>query len=444
MKKFLALVFVLCMVFSLCACGQQAAPAAESTAPAEESAAPADEVKDVTITVYHYMVQETKQAGLAAVESAFAAEHPELNITWDNVVYNQGTDYFPQLQTALASGDQPEIMMGNPGLYPDLVEQGFVADLSDNEVIKGLNLPAGDMGDVTRDGKVYGFPIDFKTWGVLYNKDIYAENGLEVPETYSQLLENCQALADAGIDPWIHAFGDAVFGDIEMRNYVWPTAVKEGELTVFEDIMSGEKKLTDYDFFRDALEQWGQRLAWMRDTAMTNNQNAALEEFISGKGAMLYFGSWGLGDLEAMIAGSDFEYGFFTMPQDDEGSCVLGVQVDQAFMVNPQSENYETALAFMEYWVTNGSAWSDVSLMPLLNGYVSDSAPQIVKDLAAAKSANSVNYGDFSCPWNSQFTTEWRNALTHFAETYANGNPETPDQCLAEMQAAFDQIIAEG
>ena len=425
MKKFLAIVLALTMVFALC-----------STAFAD--------TKDVTITVYHYMVQATKQAGLEAVEQAFAAEHPELNITWDNVVYNQGTDYFPQLQTALASGDQPEIMMGTPGLYPDLVEQGFVADLTDNAVIAELNLPAGDLNDVSANGKIYGFPIDFKTWGVLYNKAIFEELGIEVPTTYTGVLDACQKIADAGINPWVHAFGDAVFGDIEMRNYVWPTAIAQGYTTLFEDIMSGEKKLADYPLFEEALAQWGDRLAWMSDTAMTNNQNAALEEFTNGTGAMLYFGSWGLGDLEAMIAGSDFEYGFFTLPQDDINTAVLGVQVDQAFMVNPQADNYETALAFMEYWVTNGAVWSDVSLMPLLNGYVSEDAPQIVKDLAAAKSANSVNYGDFSKPWSSQFTTEWRTALTHFAETYANGNPETPAECLAEMQAKFDQIIAEG
>ena len=43
MKKILALVMALCMVFALCACGQTAAPAEESAAPAEESAAPAEE-----------------------------------------------------------------------------------------------------------------------------------------------------------------------------------------------------------------------------------------------------------------------------------------------------------------------------------------------------------------------------------------------------------------
>lgn len=57
----------------------------------------AEETKDVSITVFHYMTQTSKQAGLDAVEAAFAEAHPEYNITWDNVFYNQGTDFFPAI-----------------------------------------------------------------------------------------------------------------------------------------------------------------------------------------------------------------------------------------------------------------------------------------------------------------------------------------------------------
>ena len=105
-KKFVALLLVLVMAVTLVACGAKSTETPSTTA-APKADAPAateakGEVKDVQITVFHYMVQTTKQAGLDAVEAAFAAEHPEYNITWDNVMYNQGTDYFPQLQTALA------------------------------------------------------------------------------------------------------------------------------------------------------------------------------------------------------------------------------------------------------------------------------------------------------------------------------------------------------
>ncbi len=444
-KKLVALFLAFALVLSLAACGGSSSAPAASTPAAGTPASGGSEAKDVSITVFHYMAQATKQAGLEAVEQAFADAHPEYNITWENVVYNQGTDYFPQLQTALASGDQPEIMMGNPGLYPDLVAAGYVADLTDNSVIKGLNLPSGDLGDVSANGKIYGFPIDFKTWGVFYNKKIYEDLKLKEPTTYTELLANCQAISDAGIDPWAHAFGDAVFGDIEMRNYVWTMAQAGGDMDIFEKLMSGEKKLTDYPYFKDGLELWGQRLAWMRDDAMVNDQNAALEVFTSGQAAMMYFGSWGIGDLEAMIAGSDFKYGFFVEPIDDAGSAKLNVQDDQCFMVNPNAENYDIALEFMEYWVVNGgSSWSAVSLMPLLNGEVASNAPEVVQTLAGIKkTGNIAHYGDFTMPFNSQFTTDWRTYLTAFAESYANGNPQSPDECLAAMQAKFDQNIAE-
>ena len=452
MKRIVALLVVLAMALALAACGAKTeAPAPAPEAPkadAPVAEAPKEEapaVQDVKITVFHYMAQTTKQAGLDAVEAAFAAEHPEYNITWENVMYNQGTDYFPQLQTALASGDQPEIMMGNPGLYPDLVENGYVADLSDNAVIAGLGLPKGDLGDVSADGKIYGFPIDFKTWGVFYNKKIFNDLGIAEPTTYTELLAACQKIADAGIDPWAHAFGDAVFGDIEMRNYIWTKAQAAGDVDLFAKLMSGEAKLTDYPYFTEGLDKWAQRLAWMRDDAMVNTQNAALEVFTSGQAAMMYFGSWGIGDLEAMIAGSDFEYGFFVEPIDDEGSAKMNVQVDQCFMVNPNSEGYEVALEFMEYWVVSGGgSWSAVSLMPLLNGNVADNAPEIVKTLASIKgSGNIAHYGDFTAPFNSQFTSDWRTYLTAFAESYSTGANQSAADCLAAMQAKFDQNIAE-
>lgn len=443
MKKRTAAILALTLAFSLTACGAPASGNEETSAEKEEASA--NDGKGVSITVFHYMTQESKQKGLDAVEQAFSEAHPEYDITWDNVFYNQGTDYFPQLQTALAGGEQPEIMMGNPGLYPDLVEQGYTADLTDNATINSLDLPSGDMGDVSSDGKIYGFPIDFKTWGVFYNKAIYEELELEEPATYTELLESCQKIAEAGYDPWAHAFGDAVFGDIEMRNYVWTKALEAGDDDVFENLMNGKKKLTDYEYFADGLDLWAQRLQWMRDDAMTNDQNAALEVFTSGKAAMLYFGTWGIGDLEAMIEGTDFEYGFFVEPIDDDGSAKLNVQVDQSFMLNPNADNYDIALEFMEFWVTEGtSTWAAISLCPALKGSASDDMPDAIKTLTEIKSSGEIShYGDFTMPFNTQFTTDWRTYLTAFAESYAKGQGESSEECLNAMQMKFDQDIAE-
>lgn len=97
------------------------------------------------------MGQSVKQQGLEKLEEEFKKTHP--NITFENIFYNQGTDYFPQLSTALASGEQPDIIMGNPATYPDLIENGYAMDLTDNDVIKNLNVSPEDLNDASANGK---------------------------------------------------------------------------------------------------------------------------------------------------------------------------------------------------------------------------------------------------------------------------------------------------
>ena len=445
MKRLLSVLLVAIFLVSVLAgCST---PTPEPVKPAaEQPAAPEanEQEEEVVIEVFHYMLQTTKQEGLEAVEKAYTEKHP--NVKFKNIFYNQGTDYFPQLSTALASGELPEIIMGNPGLYPDVVNEGFAMDLTDNAVIKGLNLPKGDLGDVSAAGVIYGFPIDFKTWGVFYNVKVFDDLGLEIPKTQSELMEVCAKLEEAGIDPWIHSFADGVFGDIEMRNTVWTRALAAGDTDLFEKLMSGEGKLADYPYFLEGLQVWQQRMQWHRPDALANNQNKSLELFVAGEGAMLYTGSWGVGDIVAMIPdGSDFAFDFFLAPIDDNpDSPKLNVQVDQAFMVNPKSEFADQALDFMEFWVTEGSTdWSETTLLPLTTGKTTDDLLPLVKTLAEIKaSGNIAHYGDFTKPFNSEFTTAWRKGLNEFAESNMTGGSMTPEDTLENLQAYFDDIIA--
>lgn len=393
----------------------------------------------VNIVVFHYMAQATKKSGLEAIETAYTATHP--NVTFTNIYYNQGTDYFPQLSTALSSGDQPNIIMGNPGLYPDLVTEGFVMDLTENEVIKSLNLPSGDLGDVSANGKVYGFPIDFKTWGVFYNKDIFEQLNLQVPTTLTELNDLQQKIIEAGIDPYVRSFGDAVYGDIEVRNTVWTRAIDNGDTDLFAKLMSGEKKFTDYPYYKEALENWTLRMVAPRTDDMSNTQDMGLEVFAAGGAAMRYDGTWAIGDM--LNKKPQFEIGFFIAPIDDKGSAKMNVQVDQAFMVNPQAKHSDVALNFMEYWISEGVAWSESSQMPLLTGVTSDKLLPMVKTLAEMKgTGNIAHYGDFTRPYSSAFTSALRIELTSYAESVLTGGTMTVDECIDNLQKAFDEVIA--
>ena len=430
MKKFIAMLMVLAMVLAI-------APAA---ALAEEP---------VTVHVFHYMVEGNKAAGLEAIEAKFSEKYP--NVTFENTAYSQGTDYFAQLQTAIASGDMPEVMMGNPGLYSDLIDNGFVMDLTDNEVIKSLGLTQADMGDVSYEDVWRAFPVDFKTWGVYYNVDLFEANGFEVPTTATEMLELCKALDAKGIQPWANFFNDGATPDIEMRPIVWTQAKLNGDLDMFEKLMSGEKKVADYPYFADALKMFGDRVTgWAGANAMTNGQAQANEEFLTGKAAMLFQGTWNYGSIEAGKS-DDFNYGFFLVPTDDDPATgeVLNVQVDQAFMVNPEAENADWGVKFMEFWLTDCMGmWSDYASQPCITGATTENTSEFLKTILDAKANGaSAGYGEFTKPFSSAFTTAYRTALKAYASWCCTGvatdGVDSVESCIEYMQKLFDEEITQ-
>ena len=403
------------------------------------------------ITVFHYMVEGNKAAGLEEVEKAFQAAHPELNVEFENIAYSQGTDYWPQLETAIAAGDNPEIIMGNPGLYASLIEEGFIKNLTGNEVIQNLGLTAGDMGDVSYKGEWYAYPVDFKSWGVFYNTKIFAELGIEIPKTHTELLAVCKKLQDNGIAPWAQWYADGASVDIEMRPIVWTKALQNGDNDMFEKLMSGEKKIADYPYFAEGLQVWGERMTgWARPDATSNKQTDANEVFISGQAAMLYQGTWNIGTIENAIAGTDFEYGFFLCPTDDTGSNpVLNVQVDQAFMVNQKADNADLACQFMEFWLSECMGlWSDMTYQPCITGATTENTPALLPSLLETQaSGNTARSGGFAAPFSSAFTSAYRKALTAWAVYCCTGaeasGVSSVETCISYMQELFDEEIAQ-
>jgi ABC-type glycerol-3-phosphate transport system substrate-binding protein len=162
---------------------------------------------------------------------------------------------------------------------------------------------------------------------------------------------------------------------------------------------------------------------------------------------MIYTGTWNVGDVIDKTAGKNFRFGAFLMPIDENPSSPkLVVNLDQVFMVNPKANNSQLALEFMEFWMTDGAdAWSDATALPLTSGKVSDKAHAVVKAQVELKQAgNIVHNGDFTLPFNTEFNTLYRRNLLSYAESIVSGGTMTPAQCLANMQAAFDNARATG
>lgn len=158
--------------------------------------------------------------GQEAVEWAiekFEAMYPDVVVQVDFA----GTEQYQSvLRTQLTSGTGPDIMFvqpgdGTPSAMRSLAPPGFLADLSDMDF--SSQVPAS-MDLVTAiDGARYFIPMSVSGIGVVYNETAFNELGLEVPNTWSGVLQFCADAQAAGKIPF--ALGAQTLWVTQLPNY---------------------------------------------------------------------------------------------------------------------------------------------------------------------------------------------------------------------------------
>ncbi len=148
---------------------------------------------------------EVNMIGWAFPITEFYAE--ELNKCNDveNVTVNTqllaSTDAQEQVKLALsAGGDSPyDIVHGANGQVAEWAGAGWMMPLNDmvekywDEYNLG-DIPATAWEGATLDGNIYGVPMVGNTLHMIYRTDIFEELGLEVPETYAEVIEVCNTI----------------------------------------------------------------------------------------------------------------------------------------------------------------------------------------------------------------------------------------------------------
>lgn len=177
MKKVLALLLALAMVFTFVACGAPQAPVSE--APASEAPA-----KDpVTLKVWESDKgpdQWIQQAG-----DAFTALHPEIKIEYVHVELG---DSASQIALDGPAGVGPDLFAAPHDKLGELVSGGHVLPTANKDAVASKVVPAGVTG-LTYDGTMYGYPTATETYALFYNKALIKEE--ELPKTWEDLKAFC-------------------------------------------------------------------------------------------------------------------------------------------------------------------------------------------------------------------------------------------------------------
>jgi raffinose/stachyose/melibiose transport system substrate-binding protein len=330
MRKFLFLVsLVLVASFWLSACAQQpAAPSGATEAPTATEApateAPAaTEAQTVTITWWHIQTEEAQKALWQKLADEYMAAHPNITI---EVTVLENENFKTKLTTVMQSGDPPDVFQSwGGGVMNEYANAGLLMDITpaldaDGGAWRNTFSP-GALGVYAYQGKNYGVPRDMGMVGFWYNKDLFAQAGIDTPPTtWTELLDDVTTLKEAGITPIAVGEGDKWPGA-----FWWEyLAVRVGGQAAFDAAYSRTGSFADAPFveagaklqelialepFQDGFlgATWGDEA-----TAMGN-----------GKAAMDLMGQWAPGafaDNSVDKQGLGDKAGWFPFPAVEGGA----------------------------------------------------------------------------------------------------------------------------
>ena len=131
----------------------------------------------------------------------FEKDNPGVTIDIQSI---QNEDLDGKLQTALNSGDAPDIFLQRGGgKMAAMVKAGQLKDLTD--AIDGPaadEIPDASYSANSLDGKIYAMPVAVLPGGLFYSQDLFDQAGItENPTTLEELEVATEALKAEGIDP---------------------------------------------------------------------------------------------------------------------------------------------------------------------------------------------------------------------------------------------------
>lgn len=373
-EKILALVLSLVMVIGLFAgCGstQNETPAATDAAVSTQAADAAtadgydhqaiENAGEITITM---MVSGT------AYENDFETEIlPQLiKERWPNVTLEvtklPDDNYYTSLKTKLASGECPDLILTQP-MYAGqnscyaLAEAGYLVSLNDLDCMQGRQ----DVAANTYNGNIVAASNTISILGCYYNKDMFAQVGIDaVPQTWDEFLDVCQTLQDAGIQPivmgdkdqYVLQFGlyQLAANEIYSQNPEFDLQLRTGE-TSFTDEGTWDKVLEMYKTLYD-------RNYIDASQSLGYGASQAITDFIDGKAAMTFDGSFNVAALSAEGAAGNFERGYFPIPGTNgvyTATCLGG-----GMSIYSGTEYIDECKQILDYWMDGQSDVWDANL----------------------------------------------------------------------------------
>lgn len=278
----------------------------------------------------------------------------EFNETHDDIhlKISSPNDATTILKTRFIREDYPDIIgIGGDINYSYFVDSGILADISDYEglgevkpayldIIEGLEF-------VPTEG-TYGLPYVANAAGVLYNKDMFAEHGWEIPQTWDEFISLCEEIQNEGIQPLYFGYKDT-WTCLAPWNAL---AVGLAPSDVCQQVNKGETTFSKE--YPQVAEKMLELLNYGEDGPFGYGYNDACTAFANGESAMYTIGSYAIPQIKSV--NPDMNIGSFVFPaNEDADKNVLNSGNDLMFCVMKDCKNKEAAYEVLSYMLEDES-----------------------------------------------------------------------------------------
>lgn len=292
------------------------------------------------ITMIQYKPESVK--AFEAMEERFNATHDDIELKIESP-----NEAMTILKTRLIKEDYPDIIgIGGDINYSNFLDAELFMDISDFEGVDDIKSAymqiEEDLEFIPQDG-VYALPYVANAAGILYNKEMFSENGWEIPTTWTEFTELCDTIRETtDIDPLYFGFKDT-----------WTTLAPWNALAVGladSDICSqvNAGKTTFSEGYKEVAEKMKSLLQYAEPNPYAYSYNDACTAFARGESAMYVIGSYAVPQI--LSVNPDMEIDSFPFPaNENEADNVLNSGVDLQFSVMKKCENKEAAYEVLRF-----------------------------------------------------------------------------------------------
>lgn len=407
----LAVIFVMSLIAG-CSGNDKKVTVEEETKVAEATPIPSEEpkkeepeVENIKLSLFHG--KQEAQETFSAIIKAFNEKYPNITIEQEIVT----NDPSAILKARIATGEIPDILSAGIEVI-DISKSGNLEELTNEAFLKNINDETIKSSTFTdSDGKTWALPLDGSCIGVFYNKKIFTDNGLTVPQTLTEFKNLCEVLKSKKITPFalafkdgwtikmasISAFSPAVYG----VNLKWDADKNTGTATFANT--QGWK--TAFELLKTIYENGNTK------TAFDTDYNGACALFAQGKAAMMAQGLWALEPIRKITP--DMDIGIMGLPVSENASdAKLHQFPDFSLSISSKSKYLTESKKFLEFLTTPEIAamWSNkAKLFSAVKGVSVDFDPvaaDVNKLISEGKICTQADRG-----WPTPFHPEFEKAL---------------------------------